>query len=529
MFLTLLIACQRPGVSLLEAGETGAQSLRISAEALPACGDPSARNTLGPYSVYSGADWDAQPIAEEEPEAAWGVAVEDFDGDGLYDIFLPNFAQDRLYLGRPGPEFIDASATLLPFEPATPSLSVAAADADGDGAIDLGLGRRGAAALYLNQGDGHMALQPALSTHVADDRNVSWGDLDGDGLPELFIGTFYLLGFPDDPRHNELYHNDGGGRFSDISDLLGPVARNTPANAGGFLDIDRDGDQDLYVVNDKPQAGFLSVLLENDGAGNLRYDENAHGLDVAVQGMGFAAGDLNGDGLDELVITGWSELFLRMSAPDGVWFEAADAMGLRTDEQRVVAWAADFVDIDLDGDLDLLVSYGPDFDEFGTIGGLDVVNPAVQPMGLYINEGGFFVEESAAWGLDTPGIYRGFSVADLNRDGYPDLVVPELMGPARVYLSRCGDGRSLAVNLRMPSPNTRALGARVRVSAGGQVMERTVLSGTTNASSSSPTELLFGLGEAEQVEELEVLWPDGAVSTLTNIAADQVLTLTRPE
>ena len=512
VLLWLAAGCRCPGGPCLV---SGGASLELGQP--PGCADPGARARRGPYERVSTGDWAAQPEGGPPNFAAWGLSVADVDGDGFLDIFLPSFDQDRLYMGREGPDWVDQTSTRWPVE-STPSFGSAAADADGDGDLDLAVVRRGEVALYLNDGGGRFSRASALPGASGENVHAAWGVLDGDGLPELFIGSFY----PDDeatlPDPNALFQNLGGGAFADISATLGDEALYTPANAGGFLDIDRDGDQDLYVVNDKPGAGFLSVLLENDSQGNLRYDEDARGLDLAIQGMGLGVGDLNDDGFDDLVITGWDEDALLLSDGAGGWYEAAEARGLRADPERVVGWGVELVDLDLDGDLDVVIVHGPDYDAAGNIGG-ERANPAVQRPGVYVNTDGTFQEESAEYGVDDRGVYRGLVVADLNRDGFPDLIARDIHARSPIWLSRCDDSAWLSIGGALP------LGARVRVESGGRVQERTVVSGSTSIASSGPPELLFGLGDADTVDRLEVIRPDGSTSTFTGIPTRRPLTL----
>lgn len=489
-----------------------------------ACADPTARARLGPFAVHALDDWSRQPENPAGHYASWGVSVADFDADGVNDIYLPTYGQDRLYLGRPGPWWQDVTEAMLPYEPGESSIGSAAADADGDGDLDLAVARSGPNALYLNTGGAFIRAEvPAFERYDEESRHVAWGDLDGDGLPELFFANHYSAESAAIPDPNELYHNAGDAEFEDISAMLGPMGLDTPANAGGFFDVDRDGDQDLYVVNDKPQSGFLSVLLENEG-GELRYDHNARGLDLAIFGMGLGLGLLNEDRLPELVVTGWGEHAVMMSAPDGVWFNLADA-ALQADAARVVAWGVELVDLDLDADLDLVIAHGPEYDEHGDIA-VPEDDPALQAIGVYINDGGVFVERSAEYGMDNLGVYRGLVVAELNGDGYPDILVRGLGAPSPIWLSRCGEGRALRVRLSAPGPDTFALGARVRVLADNLDIERVVYAGTTSISSSAPPELLFGLGEADKVA-IEVTWPDGAVSRFEQVPARQRLVITR--
>lgn len=494
----------------------------------PACGNPAARAELGAFRAHTVEDdWATLTAPEDLIEASWGLAVLDAEGDGPLEIFVPSFGQDRLFTRLGDGQLIEITEERLPTGD-TPSLGASAADVDGDGDTDLLVLRRGPDALLLNDGAGRFsdATPEALRALDTESYHAAWGDLTGDGLPELYVGTFY--GMEDDltPHPNTLLENQGDGDFCDLSEVLDAQgARLTPANAGGMTDLDDDGDLDLYVVNDKPDQGFVSMFLENDGAGGLRWDAGANGLAVSTRGMGLGLGDLNGDGLPEVLVTGWDELVLMMSAADGTWYDASASWRLLPDDHRVVAWGVELADLDNDGDDDVVIAYGSDFD-WDRSRPQPLINPERQPLGVYLNEGDHFEEVSAAWQLAALGNHRGFALVDLNEDGLLDLVVQDLLGPPRLNLSRCSDARYLDVELRGPAPNTQGLGARVIVEAGGQRWWRELRASTTNIASASPPVAHFGLGELDEVERLEITWPDGGRSVFTDLPTRAKITVT---
>ena len=210
---------------------------------------------------------------------------------------------------------------------------------------------------------------------------------------------------------------------------------------------------------------------------------------------------------------------------DVIWTDTlAGDRGLVPNKPQKVAWGGEFADMDLDGDLDALVAYG-----FVTSSNPVWDNAFRQPDALYMQEvGGAFVDRGLEWGIADEGVGRGFAVADFNNDGYPDLAKRDLAGPEILYMSNCGDGNWLRVNLRQPGTmNTFAVGAVVEVTVDGTTQRRWMLAGGLNYDTSPPLEAHFGVGSSAVVDELAVIWPDGSRSAFQDVTARQVLTITR--
>ena len=509
-------------------GVTG-QPAEVETSGVRVCPDASAP---GFTAFAQPGDFEAQPPPLGADFGGWGLAIRDFDQDGHLDVFLPHFGANQLFMGD-GQGGLWSAPELLPGDDGY-TYSVAAGDLDGDGDTDLALGQDGINALLLWD-DGRFVVTDTWRTWgdltARPTHSLSVGDLDGDGDLDLWGGTTYQdLGgnAPSVPQANELWLNRGDATFEAAHDQLPLIAQNTPANAGGFIDSDRDGDADVMVVNDKPDSGFRSMILENRD-GELIYDRDYQaGREMATQGMGLALGDVNRDGVEDYAVTGWGEVLLRLSS-DGIWYEAAQGRGIRKDIARVVGWGLDLADLDADGDLDLLVAYGPDYDEFGDIANESDFNPVRQQWGLYEQQAdGQFAERSEAWGLTVAGNRRGFVLADLDGDGFRDLVGRDLEGRARAWRGRCTAGSWAQVSLAWPGhPNAEVVGGLIEISAGDQSWSTALYPSTTSQASSSPVEAWAGLGERDTIDLITVRWPDGEETLVGPLPARQTVRIIR--
>jgi len=500
------------------------------------CADPDARSRLGPFwQADGGDDWRAQ-LTEYEQDGrppARGVVVEDFDGDGLLDILLLNMGPDQLYMGRPDAVWVDETAARWG-DAADYTGGAAAADVDADGDLDVVVANRGQAnRLYLNDGAGY------FTAHDAGFLDAAWGsmgaalaDMDGDDDLDIFFSGHwsevdwdYTLNLPGEP--SELYENLGGGSFADASDRLPPAGRDGYTFVASWVDLDGDGAQDLYLANDHGPFATPNVALRNTG-GDFTDVSDATGLGRAMLGMGLGVGDLNDDLTPDFLVSGWGELVLMESLPDGSWYDSALSRALTPDNSvsQYVAWGVELADVDNDGRLDALVS-------FGKWNIIDVEgsrpDPALQPDGLWWQDSdGRFVDLASSWGLDTTARSRGMALADLNRDGFLDLVRAPLESPATIHLSRCGSAGWLAVSLDQPGANPDGVGATVIVEHGSSRFVRWIHAGGTSLSSSGPLEAHFGLGSIDSAN-LTVIWPDGEQHVFEGVSSRQRVRVIREE
>ncbi len=534
LFLTGLPACTEPAPGVPDTGDTDAplpdQPGLIQGRAQD-CAEPALRQSEGPmFLADPGADW----TAWSGSAAGMGMAVEDLDGDGRLDIFLPDHDRCALFIAQPDGTYVEEAAARLPEGCA--GMAAAPADLDSDGDIDLFVAAvEGDELLLINDGGGVFTDEAAARGLVLDSPDPSmgaaWGDLEGDGDLDLFIANHTFRGgagpTPPDPAYpNRLLRNDGA-TFTDISDTLSEPARLGYTFLGGWHDLDGDGTADLYIVNDYGDRVYGNRLLLGDGQGGLRDADEDSGLNLSIDAMGLGVGDLNADGLPDLAISDWGSIHLMMSLEPGIWYDGALAAGLvASHTDSVVGWAMQLADLDNDADLDILSTFGPS----SVAPQNGDPNPEEQPDALWLSDGGAFTEVAASWGLDDTGNNRGLIVADLNGDGWLDtLRRAPLTGQAVIHHSRCGEAAWVTVRLIAEGGNRDGIGAKIVATEQGVSQTRWIDSGSTGLASGGPLVAHFGLGDTGVLDELTVTWPDGSLTRYTNIATRRALVISQAD
>ena len=496
------------------------------------CANPAAR-AAAPYdATQPGGDWAAQPYDPRSPSlfVGGGVTVADLDGDDRLDVVLTAYDTQLLYLVQEeGYTFRSRSIEL----PEAPPKTVAATpvDYDGDGDLDLHVTAYQAADLLLQNDGTGLFFNRAYPTGLADDdihrtMAASWADWDRDGDLDPFVAGYGRTSGPNglppgDP--SRLYRHDDGDVFVDL--VPGRPAPDPLLDAhtfaGTWTDPDADGWPELFLVNDFGWT-WPTTLLDNQ-QGAFSWLVNA-GVESRLENMGIGVGDLNGDQIDDFLVTAWDGFRLFESDDGQRWFETSRRRGLKPDVEhgQNVAWGAELGDVDNDGDLDAAVVFGH------LAVGSNNVNPEAQPDALFLQQpDGSFVDVAPAWGLADPARNRGLLLVDLDHDGWLDLIRTDLRGPARVERARCGPEAWLEVSARQPGMNPFAIGARITIVAGGQTWVRDLRAGGTSYASAGPPEVHFGLGLRDRVDAVEIRWPDGGVDRFTGVTARQRLRVER--
>ncbi|MHB8862102.1 MAG: CRTAC1 family protein [Pirellulaceae bacterium] len=449
-------------------------------------------------------------------------------------------ATDRLYRNRGDGTFEDVTER-AGIRPGDYGMGVAVADYDDDGLRDLYVTNYGPNRLYHNLGNGRFE-EVAEKAGVADsDFGVGsvFVDIDGDGRLDLYVGNYldYVPdfntadGFPGPTAYqaqiNRLFRNMGGGQFQDVTQEAGFDKYAGHTMGVGMIDYNDDGRWDLFVANDAMENFFF----ENQG--DFQFEENAlltsvaYGADGDARGsMGAEVGDVNGDGKFDLFVPDFTQTCLYVNQGEGFFEDQARQAGIAQACARYISWGAALADLDLDTDLDIYVSNG------------DARQLLAQPDLVFVNDGrGLFREVGQEAGLSAlrPRVSRGVAAADMDNDGDLDLLITNLNDqPVLLRNDTPRQGRHwLMVDLagRADQSNRDAIGAivtcRVAQPQGGSATLIRLRTSSGSYMSVHDQRLHFGLGMAEVVAELTVRWPDGTRQTLHDVKADQVLRLTK--
>ena len=441
-------------------------------------------------------------------EGGWysGVAVADFDQDGFPDILVTAFGPNLLYRNR-GDGTFENVARRAGIESPGWNTGAAFFDADGDGDLDLYI------AAYID-----CSLQDVLGARPT---------LDWKGVDKVAFGPFGLPGAPD-----HFFRLDGAGRFEEATAAAGLEDRILAFGFGVRAgDWDRDGDADLYVANDSD----ANYLYRNEGRGRFLetalWAGAAFGAEgVAQAGMGIAAGDPDGDGFLDLFVTNFAEDYNTLYRGDGAGFfrDVTEESGVAGPTFQPLSWGAAFADLDADGDEDLVVANGhiyPQVDRHPELGvAYEERNLLLENLGS-----GRFRDASASAG---PGfgralVSRGLAPGDYDNDGDLDLLISNLDAPPTLLRNDTPRrGSWLTVILDVPPGRGTVIGTLVTVKAGGRTLIRDVASSGSYLSVQDPR-LHFGLGDATRADRVEVRWPDGTKTELSDVGADRFLTISR--
>ncbi|MGH9368826.1 MAG: CRTAC1 family protein [Thermoanaerobaculia bacterium] len=484
------------------------------------------------------------------PTMIGGCAFGDYDGDGWPDLYVtssvprwgkPNArACGRLYRNRGSGRFEDVTAR-AGIRACGLGMGAYWSDLDGDGRLDLYLTNVGPNAVWWNRGDG--SFEEGRETGLEDPLfSVGAGllDYDGDGDLDVVVGNYldstpeweaaqpqFELRVPEDyvGQPSRLFRNEGGRHFRDVTAEAGLAIdpRETKTLGVGVLDYDSDGHSDLYFVNDR----VGNRLFRNRGDGGFEETTAETGAGARGEqpraGMGLAIGDPFGEGIPSLFVTnfGGEPNSLYRNLQGTVFEDAGEGSGAGRVGFPFVRWGTHFADFDNDGWPDLYAVGGHlasrlvrTFGRYKSGQGryIEAGDPAyAQPTVLLRNQGeGRFVPWHGAGDLArTRMVGRGSAVADVDGDGDLDLFVVDLEGLSRLFENRIGSGKSwVEIEPEAGRDGRTVLGTRVRLTAAGRTQTQWYLVVPSYASGSL-VPLHFGLGEAGEVERLEVTWPDG--------------------
>ena len=497
---------------------------------------------------------------------AGGVALLDYDGDGLLDIYFvnsltvetatrPDSARSALYRNLGDGTFVDQAERA---GVATPGwgMGVCTADVDGDGWQDIYVTAVGANRLYLNNGDGSFRDATDTAGLAAGGWSTGCGfaDYDRDGDLDLFVSRYVRVDLDELPEFGKgkfcryrdievqcgprglpgtsdlLFRNRGDATFEEVAASAGVADPEEYFGLGiAWFDADQDGWADLFVANDSGP----NFLYRNKRDGT--FEETGFPMGVAVsedggeQGsMGVAVGDYRNLGRPSLFVTNFSEEPNALYDNGGEYFTDASFRSVTAPRSLpYVGWGTAFFDYDNDGWQDLIVVNGHVYPQLDNAR-LGASAPYRQRKLLYRNRrDGTFEEiaESSGEVFTELRVSRGLALGDLDRDGLLDVVINDLDGRAQLLRGNAaGAGNWLEVVLTGAGRLTDALGAVIGLRAGELAQTRYVRSGTSYLSQNDLRQH-FGLGDAARADSVEVRWPDGRTTRLLDVAANRLLTI----
>ena len=531
----------------------------------------------GPNALYRNlGNWKFEDITDKAGVGcadldATGAAFADIDGDGDLDLIVNSVGGGtRVFLNDGKGHFTELRP---PLNPGKAGMSLALADIDGDGDLDLYVANYRADTIRDHpqthlHGDTVNGKPVILSVNG---RSVTEPDL---------IGRFTLSENGKIVEHGEadvLLRNEGGGKFTPVSftdgtflDEEGKPLKEPPYDWGlsvMFRDINDDGAPDIYLCNDFASEDRIWI---NDGKGKFRAMNRLALRQTSMFSMGIDFADLNRDGRDEFIVLDmlsrshakrqlqvgdlpltssgigvmdnrpqYSHNTLFLNRGDGTYAEVAHFCGVQASEW---SWTPVFLDVDLDGYEDLLITTGHELemmnadvaermDQMKAQSKLSIAEqlklrklfPRLDtPKAAFRNRGNLIFEDvSAAWGFDSRGVSHGMCLADLDGDGDLDVVVNNLNGAAGLYRNESNAPR-VAVRLKGQAPNTRGIGAKIWLYGGAvPVQSQEMICGGRYLSGDDAMRV-FAAGSLTNAMRIEVRWRNGKRSVVNGVKANRI-------
>jgi hypothetical protein len=491
-----------------------------------------------------------------------GAAFFDYDNDGDADALIVNGSTLEQYKKGGDPiaalyrndsgHFVDVTASAR-LQKNGWGMGACAADYDNDGNTDVYITAFGPNVLFRNNGNG--TFSDVTSTAGVGDTGwgtgCAFGDYDRDGNVDLYVANYLrfdektirprgsndrcrymganvfcgpvgLVGQPD-----VLYHNDGRGKFTDVTAKAGVRDPNYYGFGVLFTDFDNDGWPDIYVANDS-QPNFLFRNNKNGTFSEVGISSGAALSEAGrpQSGMGTAVGDYDGDGYDDIFVTNFARDTDTLYKNLGNLFfvDTTISAGLGEISLSNLGWGAGLSDFDNDGLLDIFVVNGHVYPQ---VDSLNVGQKYLQRRELYRNRGAGKFEEIARGSPDllVGKSARGSAVADFDNDGDLDVLVVNLNDRPSLYRND-GGNRNHWIGFRLEGTrsNRSAIGARIEIEAGGRKQFSGVRSGASYISQDD-LRVHFGLGGQTRVDRVRIRWPNGATEEFGALEADRIVTI----
>jgi enediyne biosynthesis protein E4 len=483
-----------------------------------------------------------------------GCAFLDYDGDGWQDILLingcdwpghkRNRTMLRLYHNNGNGTFTDVTSR-AGLDVELYGMGVAVGDYNNDGFPDILVTCVGQNRLFRNTGKGtfvDVTSSSGLGRRAGFSTSALWFDYDRDGLLDLFVCN-YVKWSPEhdvfcslDGKHKSyctpeayrgetcwLFHNRGDGTFEDVTASSGIFDSSSKSLGVALFDENRDGWPDLLVANDTQP----NKLYRNQRNGTFKDAAVEAGLAFSSEGkaragMGVDVADFENSGVPGVAITNFdNEMIGLYHLSDKIYEDIAMQSGMGLASKNSLGFGCAFLDINLDGWLDLAVANGH-IDE--TVRNIRGNVGYAQPPQLFLNNGkGNFRDVALEVGGDfaQPKVGRGLAYADFDRDGDVDLLLTTNNGPAYLYRNdQLAGNRSIRFRLVGTKSNRDAIGAAVRVFANGLTQSQMVKGGSSYLSQSELS-LTFGLEKNDRVDRVVIDWPSGRTEEYKNLSASQ--------
>jgi hypothetical protein len=484
-----------------------------------------------------------------------GCAFLDYDADGWQDILLvnsadwPGHARQRstlkLYRNNRNGTFTDVTRPAgLDIE--MYGMGVAVGDYNNDGFPDILITCVGQNRLFKNTRKGtfvDVTSSSGLGKRQAFSTSALWFDYDRDGLLDLFVCN-YVKWAPEhdvfcslDGKHKSyctpeafvgqtcwLFHNRGNGTFEDVTASSGIFDSSSKSLGVAAFDYDHDGWPDLLVANDTQP----NKLYRNQRNGTFKDVAVEAGIAFSADGkaragMGVDVGDFDNSGRAGVAITNFDNEMIGLYRADaaGNFADIAVQSGVGLPSKTTLGFGCAFADCDLDGSLDLIAVNGHIDD---TVRNVRNVGYAQAPQ-LFLNNGKSGFREAGTnvgGGFSAPKVGRGLAVGDFDRDGDVDVLMTTNNAPAYLFRNdQTGGNRSIRFKLVGTRSNRDAIGAQVRVFAGGVTQSRVVRSGSSYLSQSE-LPVTFGLGKRDKIERVVIDWPSGQTEEFKDLAAGKM-------